>query len=145
MDLVTRCTNETCHTSIPLPIFEESQNDDIQLSARLWTEFCGSSFPADQQCFSKYNLVKTKKCTFPLQFHPFSPKFLREPQEEEQRKKADTYTASTPYWLWDVTYHSLDTYQNWRCIIDNRNSRHVWIKTTLRCSHKLPNPKLIFE
>ena len=58
------------------------------------------------------HLRKRKKCTFPLQFHRFSPMFSREPQEEEQWKEADTYTLSTRAWLLDVTYHRLDTYQN---------------------------------
>ena len=38
--------------------------------------------------------------------------FLCEQQEGERLKEADTYTASTRYWLRDVTYHNLDTYQN---------------------------------
>ena len=71
--------------------------------------------------------------------------FLCEQQEEERSKEADTYTASTRYWLRDVTYQNLDTYQNWQCLIENRISRHVWLKTKLRWSHKLPNPKLIFK
>ena len=61
---------------------------------------------------SKYTFMKTKKCTFPLQFHPLFPMSLREPQGEEQWKEADTYTETTGSWLRDVTYHSLDTYQN---------------------------------
>ena len=66
-------------------------------------------------------------------------------QQEERWKEADTYTVSTQYWLWDVTYHNLDTYQNWQGLIENRISRHVWLKTYLRWSHKLPNSKLIFK
>ena len=38
--------------------------------------------------------------------------FWCEQQEEERLKEADTYTASTQYWLRDVTYPNLDTYQN---------------------------------
>ena len=38
--------------------------------------------------------------------------FLCEQQEGERLKETDTYTASTQYWLRDVTFHSLDTYQN---------------------------------
>ena len=30
-------------------------------------------------------------------------------------------------------------------LIENRISRHVWLKTYHRWSHKLPNPKLIFK
>ena len=71
--------------------------------------------------------------------------FLCEQQEEERWKEADTYTASTRYLLRDVTYQNLDTYQNRQCLIENRISRHVWLNTYLRGSHKLPNPKLIFK
>ena len=45
----------------------------------------------------------------------------------------------------DVTYQNLETYQNWKCLIENRISRHLMLKTYLRWSHKLPNPKLIFK
>ena len=45
----------------------------------------------------------------------------------------------------DIAYHIFDKYLNWQCLINNRISRHVWLKTYLRCSHKLPNPKLIFK
>ena len=58
-------------------------------------------------------------------------------------KETDTYTASTRYWLRDVTYHNLDTYQYWRCLIESRFSRHVWLVTYLRWCHKIPNPKFI--
>ena len=51
--------------------------------------------------------------------------------EEKRRKEDDTYTTSTRYWLQDVTYHSLDTYQNWRCLMENWISRHVWLKRYL--------------
>ena len=71
--------------------------------------------------------------------------FLFELQEEQRCKEADTYTASTRFCLWDVTYHNFDTYENWRYLIDNRFSRHVWLETYLRWSHKLPNPKLIVK
>ena len=59
--------------------------------------------------------------------------FLCEQQEGEWLKEADTYTASTRNWLRDVTYHNLDTYQNWQCLTENRISRHVWLKTYLKC------------
>ena len=36
------------------------------------------------------------------------------------------------------------TYQNWRGLIENRISRHVWLRSYLRWSHRLPNNKLIF-
>ena len=66
-------------------------------------------------------------------------------QEEERWKEAGTYTASTPYWLRNVIYQNLETCQNGQCLIENRISRHVILKTYLRWSHKLPNPKTIFE
>ena len=67
---------------------------------------------ADQQCFSEYTFVKTKETALYLEFYPFSPRFMCEQQEGERLKEADTYTASYRYWLRDVTYHNLDTYQN---------------------------------
>ena len=71
--------------------------------------------------------------------------FSYEQQEEERWKEADTYTASLRYWLHDVNYHNLDTFQNWQYLIENRVSRHMWLKTYLRWCHKLPNSKLIFQ
>ena len=44
-------------------------------------------------------------------------------------EEADTYTASTPYCLRDIIYHSLDTYQNWQFLIEKRISRYLWLKT----------------
>ena len=71
--------------------------------------------------------------------------FFCEQQEEERWREADTYTASTRCWLQDVTYHNLDTYLNWQCLIERRISGHVWFKTYLKWSHNLPNTKLIFK
>ena len=66
--------------------------------------------------------------------HPFFPMFLCEQQGEEERwKEADTYTASTRYWLRDVTYHSLDIYQNWQCLIENWTPWNLWLKNFSRC------------
>ena len=72
--------------------------------------------------------------------------FLCGQQEEERWKEAGTYTASTRYWLRNVIYQNVETYQNGQCLIENRISisRQVMLKTYLRWSHKLPNPKLIF-
>ena len=83
--------------------------------------------------FLRIHLCENKKTALYLEFYPFSPKFLCEQQEEERLKEADTYTASYRYWLRDVTYHNIDTYQNWQCLIENRISRHVWLKTYLKC------------
>ena len=71
--------------------------------------------------------------------------FLSGQQEEERWKEAGTYTASTRYWLGNGIYQNLETYQNKQCLIENRISRHVMLKTYLSWSHKLPNPKLIFK
>ena len=54
------------------------------------------------------HLCENKENALLLDFHPFSRIFLCEQQEEVRWKEADTYTASTPYWLRDVTYHNLD-------------------------------------
>ena len=88
--------------------------------------------------------METKGNALQLEFHPVSSMILCEQEEEEWWREADTYTASTRYWLRNVTYHNLDTYLNWKCLIENRISRHVWIKTYLRCSHNLPNAQLVF-
>ena len=71
--------------------------------------------------------------------------FLCGQQEEERWKEAGTYTASTRYWLRNDIYQHLETYQNGQCLAENRISRHVMLKTCLRWSHKLPDPKLIFK
>ena len=89
--------------------------------------------------------MKTRENAPQLEFYPFSPMFLCEQQEEEWWKETDTYTASTRYWMRDVTYQNLESYQNWKCLIENRISRHMMLKTHLRWFHKLPNPKLIFK
>ena len=62
----------------------------------------------------------------------FFIKAFCEQQECERLKEADTHTASTRYWLRNVTYHNLDTNQNWQCLIEYRISRHVWLKTYLK-------------
>ena len=38
----------------------------------------------------------------------------------------------TQNWLREFPYHSLDTYQNSRCLIANQISRHAWLKIYLR-------------
>ena len=124
---------------------EEYHFDKTLFSQKLKTDFCWAQYVANQQCFSKYTFVKTKENALQLEFYPFSPSFLCEKQEEEWWKKTDTHTASTQYWMRDVTYQNLETYQNWKCFIKNRISRHLMLKTYLRWSHKLPNPKLIFK
>ena len=95
--------------------------------------------------FLKIHLCELNKNALQLDFHPFSPMCLCEQQKQEQWKEADIYTASPRYWLRDVNYHNLDTYQNWRCLIENQISRHVWFETYLRWFHEIPNPKLIFK
>ena len=32
---------------------------------------------------------------------------------------------------YNVTFYNLDTNKNWRCMIENRTSKHVWLKTYL--------------
>ena len=119
--------------------------DNKLFSQKLRTELCGAKNVADQQCFSNYTFVRTKENAPRLEFYPFSPMFLCEQQEKDQWKEADTYTASTRYWMRDVTYQNLETYQSWNWLIENQNLRHLMLKTYLRWSHKLPNSKLIFK
>ena len=114
-------------------------------SQKLGTEFCGAKIVANQQCFSKYTFVKTKENALQLKLYSFSPMFLFEQQEEEWWKETDTYTASTRFWMRDATYQNLETSQNWKCLIESWISRHLMLKTYLRWSHKLPNPKLTFK
>ena len=106
----------------------------------LWSINCNIS-----AVFLKIHLCENKRNALQLEFYPFSPMSLCERQEEESWKKTVTYTASTRYWMRDVTYQSRETSQNWKCLIENRISRHLMLKTYLRWSHKLPNPKLIFK
>ena len=74
----------------------------------------------------------------------FSNVFVSAPRRRAM-KEADTYTTCTRYWLPKVTYHNLDTFLNRQCLIENRISRHVWLITYFKCSHKLPNPELIIK
>ena len=106
----------------------------------LWSIKCSrlAVFPEKHLCGNKINSLY-------LEFYPLSPMFLCEQQEAERWIAADTYTVSTRYWLRNVTYHNLNTCENWQWLIENRISRIVWLKTYLRWSHKLRNPKLIFK
>ena len=106
----------------------------------LWNMKCSSS-----AVFLKLHLVKTKENALQLEFYQFSPMLLCEQQEEERWKEADTYTASTRYWMRDVTYQNLENYQNWKWLIENQISRHLMLKTYFRWPPKLPYPKLIFK
>ena len=63
----------------------------------------------------------------------FSNGLCKQQREEKRWKQTDIYTASTRYWLRNVTYHSLDTYRNWRCLLGYRISRQLRLKTYLRC------------
>ena len=124
---------------------EEYNYDNTRFSQKLRTELCGPQNVADQQFFSKYSFVRTKENTLQLEFFPFSPMFLCEQQEKDRWKEADTYSVSTQNWMRDVTYQNLETYQNWKWLIENQISRHLKLKTYLRWSHNIPNPKLIFK
>ena len=73
--------------------------------------------------FLEIHLRENKRKRFVVRIPSISPMFLCEQQEEERLKEAGT--ASTLYWLWGVTYHSPETYQNWICLIEKRFSRHV--------------------
>ena len=65
---------------------------------------------------------------------------------ENKRKRSSVRIPSIfSKFMRDVTYQNLETYQNWKCFLENRISRHLMLKTYLRWSHKLPNPKLIFK
>ena len=101
--------------SIRLAMCEEYHYEKTLFSEKLRKELPGAENVADQQCFAKYTFVKTKKNALKIEFYPFSPMFLCEQQEEEQWKEANTYTASIRFWLREVTYQKLDTYQNWQC------------------------------
>ena len=134
VDLVAIRTTQSCETSVFLSIWEEKLYDNTQCWKKLWTELCGAWNLADQQYLSKYTTVKTKENALLLKFHPCSSIILCEQQGRQQWwKETDNYTESVRYWLRNVTYHSLDTYQNWRCSIESRNSRHVWPKVYLTC------------
>ena len=81
---------------------------------------------------SKDTTVNSKDHAHCLKNYPFFSIILCERKgKEERRKEADTSLRSTWYWLWYVTYHSLETYQNWQCFIRNRISRRVMFKHTL--------------
>ena len=47
-------------------------------------------------------------------------------------ERSSHFTKSNWNWMRDVTHHSPDTYQNWRKLIENRLSRHAWLKTNRR-------------
>ena len=61
VDLVTRCTSESCHMSIRLSMCGEQHYDNTQFLHKLQTKICGAYNVTDQQCFSKYNFVKKKR------------------------------------------------------------------------------------
>ena len=84
----------------------------------LWSTICSKS-----GVFLQTHLRENKRKRFVVRIPSISPMFLCEQQEEERLKEAGT--ASTLYWLRGVTYHNLETYQNWICLIEKRFSRHV--------------------
>ena len=57
---------------------------------------------------------------------------FRVSKQKKRWKEAETYTESSRNWVRDIPYHSLDNNQNWQCLMENRNSRHVWLETYLR-------------
>ena len=66
------------------------------------------------------------------------------------KKKSDGKKLIPTQHLPDIECGTLPTkilklIKNWKCLIENRISRHLMLKTYLRWSHKLPNPKLIFK
>ena len=83
---------------------EEEQYDNTQFSKKLGTELCGAKNGADKQCSPKKPLCGNKRKRSLLRIlSVFSNIFLEEQQEKEGWKAADTYTASTRYWLRNVT------------------------------------------
>ena len=62
--------------------------------------------------FLKIDLCENKRKRSLVRILSISPMFLCEQQEEDRWKEAETYTASTRYWLRDVTYQNVETYQN---------------------------------
>ena len=58
--------------------------------------------------------------------------------KEQGRKQTYSYTGSPRHWLRDVTYHGLDTNENLRCLIEKWFSRHLWVKTNLKCPINSP-------
>ena len=106
----------------------------------LWSIKCNRSAVS-----LKIHLCENKKKWSAVRILSIFSNVLCEQQEEEWWKETDTYTASTRYWMRDITYQNLETHQNWKCLIEKRISRHLMLKIYLRWSHKLPNPKLIFK
>ena len=82
-----------------------------------------SIISSKSRVFLEIHLLENQSKRSVVKIPSISPMFLCEQQEEEWLKEADT--ASTRYWLPGVTYHNLETYQNWICLIEKRFSRHV--------------------
>ena len=110
------------------------------LDRTLWSKKCRRS-----AVFFEIHLCENKRKRSLVEFLSVFSNVLCEQQEGERWKEADTYTASTRFWMRDVTYQNLETYQNWKCLIEKRISRHLTLKTYLRWSRKSTNPKLIFK
>ena len=108
------CTTESCHKSIHRSMCEEKRYDKT-----LWSKKSGRS-----AVFLKINLCENKRKRTLARILFFFFNFLCE-QQEERSKETDSYTGTARYWLRDITYHSLDIYQNWRCLIKNRTSGYV--------------------
>ena len=101
----------------------------------LWSIKCNRS-----AVFLKIHLCENKRNALQLEFYPFSPMFSSEQQKEERWKETDTYTASTRYWLRDVTYHSLYTYRNWRSNKSKIEFQDMW-----GSKHSLGDPNYWFN
>ena len=79
------------------------------------------------------NLWKQKKTHSSKISSQFVLVFLGEQKGVYERMiKADTKAEFSQYWVRNVTYHSLDTNKIWWCLIQNRISGLVWLKTFFR-------------
>ena len=58
--------------------------------------------------------------------------FVSNEEKKSDGKKLTPTQHLSKIWPRNVTYHSLDTYQNYLSM-ENRVSRHVWLKAYLRC------------
>ena len=148
MRVIVSCQMDTWklpHVDLPLnvwgiPLWQQTFCTKVT-DKTLWSIKCSRS-----AVFFKIHLCENKrKRSLVETLSVFSNVFCVSNKKESDGKKLTPTQHLPDFELWDVTYQNLETYQNWKCLIENRVSRHLTHKTYLRWSHKLTNPKLIFK
>ena len=129
IELVARLASGSCHTSIRLSMCEEKHYDNTMFTEvtdrTLWSIKVSRS-----AVFSRIHLCENKRNRSLVRILSiFSRIFLW----ATRRRAIDRSWHLHSHSCVTLPTKNLDTYQNWQCLIKNRVSRLVWLKTNLKC------------